>query len=102
MEEQRSGPGGDSESFLQKPASEFQKLWHQQCCKDKTLPGLMVFQAIASKYPDYGTVEELIKRWRKIQDEKTGSNLVANIDEPGAAAVSCERALHSYKSLLCK
>ena len=62
----------------------------------------MVFQAIASKYPDYGTVEELIKRWRKIQDEKTGSNLVANIDEPGAAAVSCERALHSHKSLLCK
>ena len=99
---ERTGPGGDSESFLQKPASDYQKRWHLQSSEDKTLPGLLVFQAIASKYPDYGSVEELIKRWRKIQDEKTGSNLVANIDGIEAGAVSSERALHSFKSLLCK
>ena len=97
-----SSPVGDSESFLQKPTSDYQKSWHLQSSQDKTLPSLMVFQAIASKYPDYGSVEELIRRWRKIQDEKTGRNLVANIDDPDAVAVSSERALHSYVSLLCK
>ena len=102
MKEQQPGAAGDSESFLHKPASEYQKQWHLQSSKDRTLPSLMVFQAIATKYPDYGSVEELIKRWRKIQDEKTGKNLVANIDGPGAGAVSSERALHSYKSLLCR
>ena len=99
---ERSGPAGDSENFLHEPASDYQKRWHHQSSEDKTLPSLLVFQAIASKYPDYGSVEELIKRWRKIQDEKTGSNLVANIDGIEAVAVSSERALHSFKSLLCK
>lgn len=102
IKEPRSGPDGDSESFLQKPGSEYQERWHRQTSKDQTLPSLLVFQAIATKYPDYGSVEELIKRWRKIQDEKTGSNLVANIDGINAGAVSSERALHSYKSLLCR
>ena len=99
---ERSGPAGDSENFLHEPVSDYQKRWHHQSSEDKTLPSLLVFQAIASKYPDYGSVEELIKRWRKIQDEKTGNNLVANIDGIEAVAVSSERALHSFKSLLCK
>ena len=102
IKEQHSGSAGDSESLLHNPASDYQKQWHLLSSADKSLPSLMVFQAIASKYPDYGSVEELIKRWRKIQDEKTGNNLVANIDGAEAGAVSSERALHSYKSLLCR
>ena len=95
------GESGVSE-LLSQPLSEFQKQWHLQSSADKKLPGLVIFQAIASKYPDYGTVEELIKRFRKIQDEKTGKNLIANIDSCEAVAVTAERALHSYKSLLCR
>ena len=92
----------DSGQPLSPPSSQLQKLWHSQTLQDRTLPGLVVFQAIATKYPDYGTVEELIKRYRKIKDEKTGRNLIQNIDLPEAPAVSAERSLHSYKSLLCR
>ena len=98
---QESRPNGDLGVLLATPSSEYQRLWHQQTKADRTLPRLEVFQAIASKYPDYGTVEELIKRYKKIQDEKTGKNLIADIDDAGAVAVSAERALNSYKSLLC-
>ena len=101
QEASRGGDSGVSE-LLSQPSSEYQKQWYQQASADQTLPGLVIFQAIASKYPDYGTVEELIRRFRKLQDEKTGKNLIANIDSAEAKAVSAERALHSYKSLLCR
>jgi len=101
LQDQDVSNDGDSE-LLSQPLSEFQQQWHLQSCADKKLPGLVIFQAIASKYPDYGTVEELIKRFRKLQDEKTGKNLIANIDSAEAEAVTAERALHSYKLLLCQ
>ena len=91
---------GVSEDLLSPPSSERQRNWHNQSLEDKTLPGLVVFQAIATKYPDYGTVEELVRRFKKIRDEKTGKNLIPNIDGPEAPSVSAERSLHSYKSLL--
>jgi len=90
------------EEVLSPPNSEDQKKWHLTSTVDKSLPGLTVFQAIASQYPDCGSVEELIKKFRKLNEVKSNTNLVPDIDGPNVEAISAERAMHSYKSLLCR
>ena len=82
---------------LTRPSTEQQMKWNLSSTIDRSLPGLIVFQAIAKQYPDYGTVEELIKKFQKLKDVKTTTNLVQDLDGPYAQAISAERAQHSYK-----
>ena len=83
-------------------SSDDQKKWHLTSTIDRRLPGLIVFQAIANQYPDYGSVEDLIKKFKKLSDVRTGTNLVQDIDGANVSALSADRAMHSYKSLLCR
>ena len=82
---------------LTRPSTEKEMKWDLSSTIDRSLPGLIVFQAIAKQYPDYGTVEELIKKFQKLTDVKTTTNLVQDLDGPYAQAISAERAQHSYK-----
>ena len=97
-----NGNSLDETKLLESPKTEDQKRWHLTSSVDKTLPGLVVFQAIANKYPDYGSVEELIKKFMKLNDVKATTNLVQDLDGPNAQAISADAAIHSYKSLLCR
>ena len=92
----------DESDLLEEPKTEDEKKWHLSSTVDKSLPGLVVFQAIAKKYPDYANVEELIKKFKKLSDVQATTNLVQDLDGPNAQAISAEAAIHSYKSLLCR
>jgi len=87
---------------LENPSSHDQRNWHFVSSCDRSLPGLIVFQAISDKFPDYGSVEDLIKKFKKLNDMKTTTNLVQDIDGPYVEAISADRATHSYRSLLCR
>ena len=91
-----------SRDAIKAPSSEEQRKWQITSSVNKSLPGLAVFQAISHQYPDYGSVEELIKKFRKLNEVKSNTNLVPDIDGPMVEAISAERAMHSYKSLLCR
>ena len=88
--------------LLDDPKTEEEKKWHLIASVDKSKPGLVVFQAIAKKYPDYANVEDLIKKFKKLSDVQATTNLVEDLDGPNAQAISTEAAIHSYKSLLCR
>lgn len=92
----------DESELLEEPKTEAEKKWHLSSCHDNSLPGLVVFQAIAKKYPDYANVEDLIKKFKKLSDVQATTNLVQDLDGPNAQAISAEAAIHSYKSLLCR
>ena len=84
------------------PSSEEMKKWQQRASVDTSLPSLTVFQALHAYCPDYATVEELIKKFRKLNEVRSSTNFVPDIDGPDVGAISAERAMHSYKSLLCR
>lgn len=92
----------DESELLEEPKTEAEKKWHLSSCTDNSLPGLVVFQAIAKKYPDYANVTDLIKKFKKLSDVQATTNLVQDLDGPNAQAISAEAAIHSYKSLLCR
>jgi len=87
---------------LFKPDTKKEKDWVMASMSDSSLPGLVVFQAISSSYPEFGTTDELITKYRTLTAQKAKPDFVPNIDGPEAVPVSAERALHSYKSLLCR
>jgi len=87
---------------LYRPKSELESKWAESNITDPTLPGLIVFQAICSRYPDFGSTDDLIKKYKTLTNPKTKPDFVPNIDGPDAEAMPAERALHSYKSLLCR
>jgi len=87
---------------LFKPDSEREKEWVKSSRTDLTLPGLIVFQAIASKFPEFGTTDELIGKYRQLTAQAKRSDFVANLDSVEAASMGADRALHSYKLLLCR
>ena len=93
-------------TILRAPSTELQKEWGAASFKDRRLPGLVVFQAIASKYSDSGSVDELIKKYKLLTMEKPKSNFVVNIDSveagPRDAAVPVERAQETYMTLMCR
>jgi len=62
----------------------------------------IIFQAISTKYPEMGSAEELIHKYKTLTAVKDKCDFTPDIDGPDATSVSCERALHSYKSLLCR
>ena len=64
------------------PSSEEMKKWQQSSSVDTSLPSLTVFQAIHSYCPDYATVEELIKKFRKLNEVRSSTNFVPDIDGP--------------------
>ena len=92
--------------ILRAPSTELQREWGAASYKDRRLPGLVVFQAIASKYSDSGSVDELIKKYKSLTKEKPKNNFVVNIDAaeagPRDSAVPVERALETYKTLMCR
>ena len=87
---------------LFKPDTDREKEWVKMSRTDSTLPGLIVFQAIASKFPEFGTTDELIGKYRQLTAQAKRSDFVANLDSVEAASMGAERALHSYKLLLCR
>ena len=87
---------------LFKPCTERENEWVMSSRTDLTLPGLVVFQAIASKFPEFGTTDELIGKYRQLTAQVKRSDFVANLDSVDAASMGAERALHSYKLLLCR
>jgi hypothetical protein len=102
-------PAGEGEAagtkkyvVLFRPDSGREQEWMKASRLDASLPGLIVFQAIASKFPEFGTTDELIGKYRALTAEKARPDFVPNLDGPEAVSVSAERALHSYKTLLCK
>ena len=92
----------DEAELLEEPKTENEKTWHLSSSVDKSLPGLVVFQAIAKKFPEYANVDDLIKKFKKLSDVQATTNLVQDLDGPNAQAISAEAAIHSYKSLLCR
>ena len=60
------------------------------------------FQAISSKFPEFGTTDDLISKYRVLTAAKARPDLLPNLDGAEAVSVTAERALHSYKLLLCK
>jgi len=87
---------------LYRPSTDLEKSWAENNIKDPSLPGLIVFQAILSTYPGFGSTDDIIKKYKSLTEEKVKPDFVPNIDGPNAEAVTAERALHSYKSLLCR
>jgi len=87
---------------LNRPKSALESSWAELSIKDRTLPGLIVFQAISSRYPDLGSTDDMLKKYKTLTNQKAKPDYVPNIDGPDAEAVTAERALHSYKSLLCR
>jgi len=87
---------------LYRPKTESETAWAEASIRDPNLPGLIVFQAISSKYPEFGTTDDIIKKYKALTAQKSKPDFVPNIDGPDAEAVTAERALHSYKSLLCR
>ena len=97
-------PDEQSEKYivLYRPKSDLESKWAEASIKDTALPGLIVFQAISSRYPDFGSTDDMIKKYKTLTNQKAKPDFVPNIDGPDAEAVTAERALHSYKSLLCR
>merc|ERR1712142_590043 len=87
---------------LNRPKSALEGSWVEAGMTDPTLPGLIVFQAISSRYPDFGSTDDMIKKYKTLTNQKAKPDFVPNIDGPDAEAMPAERALHSYKSLLCR
>jgi len=87
---------------LFKPDSEREREWVRLSRRDPALPGLIVFQAVASRYPEFGTTDELLAKYRHLTDAARRADFVQSIDGPEAASVTAERALHSYRSMLCR
>jgi histone-lysine N-methyltransferase EZH2 len=85
-------------AVLYKPDSAREHEWIEVSKSDASLPGLIVFQAIASKYPQFGTADELIAKYRGL----TSQTANPDIDGINTKSMSAERALHSHKSLLCR
>ena len=95
--------GGKSKYVvLFKPTSSSETNWIQISRGDSSLPGLIVFQAISSKFPEYGNTEQLIVKYKHLTAQKVKPDFVANIDGERAESVSAERAMQSYKLLLCR
>ena len=87
---------------LYRPKTDLENSWADASLKDTALPGLIVFQAISSRYPDFGSTDDMIKKYKTLTNQKAKPDYVPNIDGPDAEAVTAEMALHSYKSLLCR
>ena len=87
---------------LFKPNSSSETKWIHISREDSSLPGLIVFQAISSKFPEYGNTEQLIAKYEHLIAQKVKPDFVANIDGEKAESVSAERAMQSYKLLLCR
>jgi len=87
---------------LFKPDTKKELEWVKVSSADTSLPGLVVFQAIASCYPEFGSTEELISKYKSLTAQKAKPDFVPNIDGVEAEAMPAARALHSYKSLLCR
>ena len=92
----------------------------------KDLPNIIVFQAIASVFPDKGAPEEFRERYFEIRKTKIvlvinnplvyrymeltervdpvalGSECTPNIDGPKAPSVQREQAMHSFHTLFCR
>ena len=87
---------------LFKPDTNREKEWVKASRTDLTLPGLIIFQAISSKYPECGTTDELIGKYSQLTAQVKRSDFVANLDSVEATSMGAERALQSYKLLLCR
>ena len=87
---------------LYRPKSDLEIKWIEASTEDPTLPSLIVFQAISSSYPECGSTNDLIKKYKSLTDHKLKLEKVPNIDGPTAKAVTAEKSLHHYKSLLCR
>ena len=81
---------------LFKPDSDRENEWIEISRADRSLPGLIVFQAIASKFPEFGNTSELVAKYRDLVEQKTKPNLAADM------CVSADQALHSYRNQLCR
>jgi len=69
---------------------------------EANLPRLIIFQAIWVKFPEFGSIEELIQRYTELKKAADRQNFAPNIDGNKAADASAEQTLHSFKSLLCR
>lgn len=56
----------DESELLEEPKTEAEKKWHLSACNDNSLPGLVVFQAIAKKYPENANVADSIEKFKKL------------------------------------
>ena len=92
----------DAPATLSPAETKLEKDYVSMTVGDPALPSIIVFQAISSRYPELGSTDELIKKYKKLTAVKEKFDFTPNIDGPNAAAVPCDRALHSYKSLLCR
>ena len=54
------------------------------------------------RYPEFGTTDELLAKYRHLTDAARKADFVQSIDGPEAASVTAGRALHSYRAMLCR
>ncbi|XP_023342365.1 histone-lysine N-methyltransferase EZH2 isoform X3 [Eurytemora carolleeae] len=87
---------------LHHPGSNAEMDYYSESQKNIKLPGLIVFQAVELQFPELGSVQELISRFKMLREGSDREHFAPNIDSEQAGDLSAEETLHSYKSLLCR
>eukprot|EP00088_Acartia_fossae_P069037 TRINITY_DN8905_c0_g1_i2.p1 TRINITY_DN8905_c0_g1~~TRINITY_DN8905_c0_g1_i2.p1 ORF type:complete len:674 (-),score=159.49 TRINITY_DN8905_c0_g1_i2:418-2415(-) len=84
------------------PKSKCESQYCSESAKNGSLPRLFVFQVIHACYPEYGSTEQHINRYKNLNKSLRKEQFAPNIDGPDAMDLPAEKTLHTFKTLLCR